>query len=127
MMRERPDDGDALRRTWNPCDAAVVRAWIEERFPFGGESWKRFLERVRGCRTALSGLDGARAVAVFTSATPISIWITLALEADARHIFRLAGALYNASITSFRLAGDDLRLTGFNLSSHLPPGLRTLR
>src|ERR1700747_2607732 len=49
--------GARIHRKWMPCDTKVVEAWLAGRYPYGGETWDQFRERVAGCR--LKMLDAA--------------------------------------------------------------------
>jgi broad specificity phosphatase PhoE len=116
----------AIHRRWSSCDIRVVDAWIRSLYPYSGESWNAFRERVAACRTSINGAEGN--IAVFTSATPTAIWAGLALDIHDLRILPLAGALYNSSITVLRLRGEQLRLFSFNGVPHLSdPALRTHR
>ena len=120
-----------VNRRWMPCDRKVVLAWIEGRYPYDGESWPAFRERVADCRGTLehAGIrhDDANVV-IFTSATPIAIWAALAMEIHDERAMRLAGVLHNASCTVLKLVGEELRLHSFNGVPHLAsPELRTWR
>jgi broad specificity phosphatase PhoE len=127
MRLAAADPLNPVHRTWNRCDAAVVRAWIEERFECGCESWSEFAARVRAPLGDLTAA-GPGAIAIFTSATPIAIWIALALELDPRTTLRLAGVSYNTCITTLRLDRGRLSLFTFNGTPHLPDsGARTFR
>src|SRR5262249_27850537 len=113
---------------WTRCDMEVVRAWIEERYPFDGESWRAFHERVAQCLEPLAAHGSGEAVAVFTSATPIAVWVGMALGVADGKRMALAGVLYNSSITTLRLRAGELTLFSFNSVPHLPdPRLRTFR
>lgn len=107
-----------VHRRWSPCDIKVVDAWIRGRYPYNGESWSAFLDRVSGRRAMLNG-DETGNIAVFTSATPIAIWSGLALEALDERVMRLAAVLYNTSITVLRWKHGDLRMFSFNGVPHL--------
>jgi broad specificity phosphatase PhoE len=127
MRRQARDDNSPIHRTWSPCDTAVVRAWIEGRYPCGGESWKDFQARVVRSLDALGGYSSGESVAVFTSATPISVWIGTALGMTNGRVMRLAGVMYNSAVSTLRLRERDLTLFSFNSVAHLAPGLRTFR
>jgi broad specificity phosphatase PhoE len=117
-----------VHRKWLPCDTKIVDAWIRGRFPYSGESWKQFCERVLSCRSSINHREGRENILVVTSATPIAIWTGLSLEISDERIMRLAGALYNASYTVLRLRRNELRLFTFNAASHLTgAGARTHR
>jgi len=134
--------GARIHRKWMPCDTKVVEAWLAGRYPYGGETWDRFRERVAACRLKMLDTRGnythennarqenARKenILVVTSATPLAIWTGLSLEISDERIMRLAGAVYNASYTILRLRKEQLRLFTFNAVPHLAaPGLCTHR
>ena len=106
-----------VHRRWSPCDIQVVDAWIRSLYPYTGESWQAFRQRVGAPRPSLDGSEGN--IAVFTSATPTAIWTGLALDIHDARVLALAGALYNSSITVLRLRQDQLRLFSFNGVPHL--------
>lgn len=106
-----------VHRKWSPCDIQVVEAWVHQRYPYSGESWNAFRERVCSVRTAMD--DGEVNIAVFTSATPISVLAGLTLDIEDHRVLRLAGAMYNSSITVLRLCAGQLRLLTFNAVPHL--------
>lgn len=117
-----------IHRKWLPCDTKVVEAWVAARYPYGGESWVHFRERVAACRSRIGGAQRRENILVVTSATPVAIWSGLSLELSADRVMRLAGVLYNASYTVLRLREGELRLFTFNAVPHLAaPGLRTHR
>lgn len=110
------------------CDRAVIMAWTANRYPdYTGESWSRFTDRITSAREMLNAHEGDEAVAVFTSATPISFLTMKALEMPDEKIIRVAGVLYNSGITVMRTLRDDMRLFTFNAASHLPDEKRTFR
>ena len=129
-MREeaRAHAGDAsaeVHRKWNPSDMKVVEAWLDSRFPYDGESWPAFQQRVA---TAEFPANGTGKIAVFTSATPAAIWAGRALDIHDTRVLRIAGVLHNASITVLRVRGDQVRLFSLNEVPHLPrPEWRTHR
>jgi broad specificity phosphatase PhoE len=115
-----------IHRRWSPCDIQVVDAWIRSLYPYSGESWDAFRERVATPRSALNGSEGN--IAIFTSATPTAIWTGLALDIFDTRVLPLTGALYNSSITVLRLRQGQLRLFSFNGVPHLTEAaLRTHR
>jgi broad specificity phosphatase PhoE len=117
-----------IHRKWTPCDTKMVNAWIGGRYPYTGETWEQFRDRVAACRTKLGDPRQRENILVFTSATPVAIWAGLSLEIFDERLMRLAGALNNASYTVLRLREEQLRLFTFNASPHLAaPGLRTHR
>jgi broad specificity phosphatase PhoE len=130
--------GARIHRRWMPCDTKVVEAWLSGRYPYGGETWDQFRERVAACRLKMLQRQENEArhenkarkenILVVTSATPLAIWTGLSLEISDERIMRLAGAVYNASYTILRLRKEQLRLFTFNAVPHLAaPGLCTHR
>jgi len=110
------------------CDAAVVRAWIAARYEeYKGESWISFRERIQACGTRLSNGDSNKAIAVFTSATPVAILAAAALELSDEKLLSILGVIYNSGITILRSREEGLRLFTFNGTPHLEPSKRTLR
>ena len=120
MMRLIENGDDAVHRNHNYCDIAVVRAWIEEKYPYVGESWQEFRSRAAAPLKKLLGYGPGEKIAIFTSATPIGVWMGQALKLADRQIWRLAGATYNSGLTTLRVAEDDLRVFSFNALPHLP-------
>lgn len=108
-----------VHRKWLPCDTKVVEAWISGRYPYGGETWEQFQERVAACRIRMCDDEQRENILVVTSATPIAIWTGLSLEIRDERLMRLAGAVYNASYTVLRVRREELRLFTFNATSHL--------
>jgi broad specificity phosphatase PhoE len=106
-----------VHRRWSPCDIQVVDAWIRSLYPYSGEPWDGFRQRVATPRSSFNGAEGN--IAVFTSATPTAVWTGLALDIHDTRILPLAGALYNSSITILRLRGEQLRMFSFNGMPHL--------
>jgi len=121
-------DNSPAHRTWTLSDTLVVRAWVTGRYEVPGESWLAFRERVASAAEALNGFPSGESVAVFSSATPIAVWVGMALGLEGRHVMRLAGVTYNAALTTMRVRAGDLALYSFNGTPHLPePYLRTFR
>jgi broad specificity phosphatase PhoE len=117
-----------VHRHWNDCDRKVVRAWIEGRHDYSGESWPEFGERVRAALRRIHGVGHKGDAIVFTSATPIGVCVGHSLEIEDSRAMALAGVLLNASFSSLRLRGPEIRLFSFNGISHLDDGsLRTFR
>lgn len=124
LLREIDDPASVAHRAWRNCDVTVVRAWIEGRFQFAGESFQAVCRRVRD---ALLELPHDHRIAVVTSATPIGICIGTALEASPKHVMRLAAG-FNSAFSEMDLRRGDLRLLSFNNVPHLrDERLRTLR
>jgi broad specificity phosphatase PhoE len=124
-MELAADRDHAVHHTWSPCDAAIVRAWIEGRYRCSTESWEGFIARVR---SRLDALPAAEDIAIFTSAVPIAICVAHALGVVNGHILPLAGVMHNTALTSFRLRPEGLMLFSFNSVPHLADTrLRTFR
>jgi broad specificity phosphatase PhoE len=115
--------GASIHRKWLPCDTKVVEAWLSGRYPYSGETWHQFRERVGACRLKMlnAKMPDARQqnILVVTSATPLAIWVGLSLDISDERIMRLAGAAYNASYTILRLRKEQLRLFTYNAVPHL--------
>ena len=110
------------------CDGAVIRAWMEARYDdYKGESWAAFRERIQACGLGLCNGDSNKAIAVFTSATPVAILAAAALELSDEKLLSILGVIYNSGITTLRLRDGGLRLFSFNSTPHLEASKRTLR
>jgi broad specificity phosphatase PhoE len=125
IARDPHTTGGAVGR----CDQAVIRAWIEERYPdFEGESWTSFRSRIQVCATDLSSNHRAeKSIAIFTSATPIAITTGAALGLSEEKMLSILGVIYNTSVTVMRVRDGDLRLFSFNGTPHLNDSQRTFR
>ena len=122
------EDPHTVRGATGRCDAAVMRAWMADRYPdFEGESWALFRERIKGRMTGLAQNGHEATILVFTSATPIATLAGHTLGLDDERVLRLAGVIYNTSITVIGARGDDTRLVTFNSAPHLSDSDRTLR
>lgn len=123
------DDHTAdVHRIWRASDTKVMDAWVGGRYPYSGESWEQFIERVSGCRLKRTAAQPREHVAVFTSAVPTAIWTARTLEASNVHIPRLAAVLLNTSYTVLQLREEEMLLLTFNAVPHLhTPELRTRR
>jgi broad specificity phosphatase PhoE len=118
----------AVHRKWNDCDKKCVRAWVEGRYPYKGESWAAFVERIHQAlaRVVASAHEGN--VAVFTSATPIGVSAARTLELVDGRAMWLAAVMFNASFTTLRVHGDEVRLFTMNATPHLNEAhLKTFR
>jgi broad specificity phosphatase PhoE len=121
QVRANKGDPQAeIHRRWTPSDGKVVQAWIHNRYPYSGESWKSFRERITNCRSQIQAGREPANIAIFTSATPTAIWAGLALNLDELHIFSLAGVLQNSAFSVLRQRNEDLRLFSYNEVPHLP-------
>jgi broad specificity phosphatase PhoE len=131
-LEESQGSHDApVHRRWNDCDRKAVRAWVEARYPFTGESWRAFVTRVRGALDRLTAIcleDGDRNAIVFTSATPIGVSAASTLEIGDGRAMWMAAVLFNASFSTLRIRPSEVRLFSFNAVPHLDPAeLRTFR
>jgi broad specificity phosphatase PhoE len=127
MMRLIDDENHALHRNHNYCDIAIIQAWVAQRYPYDGESWEAFCRRVSEPLETLSKHESGQNIAVFTSATPISLWIGRALGLDDQNVWRIAGVTYNTGITTMRVSSEECRLFTFNGVPHLDAEMRTFR
>jgi broad specificity phosphatase PhoE len=120
---------DGIHRRWTPPDAAVVEAWIRGRFPIAAETWIEFNRRVREAGQRFAALPEDARIAIFTSATPISIWISEVLGGlPPERVLRFAGASLNTGITILSARAGRLDLFMFNAVPHLgDPALHTFR
>jgi broad specificity phosphatase PhoE len=125
LQREVKDPASTAHRAWRHCDITLVRAWIEGRFEFEGESFGAFEARVRA---GIDALPRSGHIAVITSATPIALSASFALDLAPRRVMQLAGALRNTAFTELELRDDGARLLSFNNVPHLRDRtLHTLR
>ena len=113
------DENHELQRNHSYCDVAVVNAWAEGRYPYEGESWKEFRVRILSTFETLVNHSGRAKIAVFTSSTPVGVWVGEALQLDARNTFRMAGVTFNSGMTTLRVHSNDIRLFTFNSVPHL--------
>jgi broad specificity phosphatase PhoE len=121
-------DPHTTRGATGRCDAGVIRAWMENRYPdYPGESWPAFRARIQTRMRELAAGENGDAIAVFTSATPIAIITGAALGLTDEKLLRVLGVLYNSGVTVMRPSGEDLRLLTFNSAAHLPGELVTFR
>jgi broad specificity phosphatase PhoE len=120
----------AVHRRWTPSDLKIVEAWIQGHPRYNGETWLQFHDRIASRRPAIAAATEPgddHNIIVFTSATPIGIWAALGMDVEDHRAMRLAGVLYNSSITVIRLRENQMRLHSFNTAPHLPPELCTYR
>ena len=128
MQEALRKDPHTTRGPTGRCDAAVIRAWMENRFPeYRGEPWLSFRNRIRERAAELLSEPEGGPIAIFTSATPIAILAAAALDISDERLLSILGVLYNAGVTVMRPWRGELRLFTFNSASHLPPGLCTFR
>jgi broad specificity phosphatase PhoE len=125
---EAEDKDSPIHHAWTDCDTQAMVAWMEDRFPCQTESWAAFRRRVLSCGAPLAQYQPGDAVAVFTSAAPIAIWVADSLGVSDGNLLRLAGVLLNSAVTTMRRREDGPRLFSFNGVAHLTePHLRTFR
>jgi broad specificity phosphatase PhoE len=121
-------DPHSVRGATGRCDAAVMRAWMANRYPdFEGESWAAFRSRIKGRITALNDNGHESVVIVFTSATPIATLVGHTLDLDDERVLRFAGVIYNTSITVIGSRAGEPRLVTFNSAPHLTDTIKTFR
>lgn len=110
------------------CDQAVIRAWMENRYSdYEGEAWASFRERIQACATGLCSEPREKAIAIFTSATPIAIIAGASLGLTDEKLLSILGVIYNTSVSVMRARNGGLRLFTFNAAPHLSGSLRTFR
>jgi broad specificity phosphatase PhoE len=128
LLRKLEDANSPIHQAWTDCDTQAMRAWMEGRYPCRTESWAAFGQRVLSARASLAAHQSGDAIAIFTSATPIAIWVASALGVSNGKIMGLAGVMYNSAVTTMRLRDGDPMLFSFNGVPHLAePKLRTFR
>lgn len=132
MRRQIEEHGAAqdsvINRRWNPCDAAVVQAWVAGRYPVSCQPWTEFRDRIRGACARLLASNPAGNVAVFTSATPTAISLASVMEVSELKMFHMAGVMINSAISVLRLKDGEARMFSFNAVPHLDDAsLRTHR
>lgn len=117
-----------VHRKWNDCDKKLVRAWVESRYDYSGETWPSFVARIHGAFGRVVEKIGDGNTIVFTSATPIGVCAASTLELQDGRAMQMAGVLMNASYTTLRVRADEVRLFSLNNGPHLnQPELRTFR
>ena len=110
------------------CDAAVIRAWMENRYSdYEGETWASFRSRINACADCFSNNESEKSIAVFTSATPVAIHAGAALGLTDEKLLSILGVIYNTSVTVMRARDGELRLFTFNATPHLTASTRTFR
>lgn len=120
MQRALAVDPHTTRGAAGRCDVAVIQAWMENRYPdYHGDSWESFRGRVRETIPDFLDRDPGGRVAVFTSATPIAIWVGTALSLANDRILRLMAVLFNSSVTTFKVRFGEPLLFNFNMTPHL--------
>jgi broad specificity phosphatase PhoE len=121
-------DPHAVRGAAGRCDAAIIRAWMSNRYPdYEGESWQAFKSRIVSRVQEIPDDGNDQIIAVFTSATPVAITTSHALELSDEKLLSILGVIANSSVTVTQKNGDDLRLFSFNATPHLDDSNRTYR
>ena len=125
LERQAGDAASPVHRAWAKCDTTIIRAWIDGRYEFEGESYQDFVTRVSNA-PMLTGtmLAGTGNVAVFTSATPAAVWAAKALDLTftglgGRKTMQLAGVTYNTGVTVVKVDAERVRLFQFNTVPHI--------
>jgi broad specificity phosphatase PhoE len=115
-----------VHRKWNECDKKIVRAWVESRYDYSGETWPSFVARIHAAFDRVKHHEGN--AIVFTSATPIGVCAARTLDLEDGRAMWLASVLMNGSFSTLRIRGDEIRLFSLNNGPHLlDPELRTFR
>ena len=128
LVASRGAHGDPVHRRWNDCDKKIVRAWVESRHPYSGESWPAFVARSEAAFARVIAKKHEGNAIVFTSATPIGVCSASTLELQDARAMWLAGVLMNASFTTLRVRENEVRLFSLNNAPHLgEASLRTFR
>lgn len=128
MQEALRNDPHTTRGATGRCDAAIVRAWIANRYPdYEGESWADFRARIESHVSDLTNHGEERTVMVFTSATPIVVLTAAALGLTEEKLLSLLGVIYNSSITIMRSYSGSLRLFSYNSVPHLSFDMVTFR
>ena len=93
------------------------------------ETWTGFVRRVtQGVQRVREIAERSPKVAVFTSAGPIAVIVSLALGLSSQKALDLAFCSRNTSFSEFALNGEELVLSAFNSAPHLnEPDMLTYR
>lgn len=128
LAASRGAHGDPVHRRWNDCDKKIVRAWVEGRYEYSGETWTAFVARIQAAFARVTSAAREGNAVVFTSATPIGVCSAATLDLQDARAMWLAGVLMNGSFTTLRARGSEVRLFSLNNAPHLgEPSLRTFR
>jgi broad specificity phosphatase PhoE len=125
IARDPHTTGGAVGR----CDQAVIRAWMADRYSdYDGEAWASFRARIQERAADLcSNNREEKAIAIFTSATPIAIIAGASLGLTDEKLLSILGVIYNTSVSTMRQRNGDLRLFTFNATPHVSGSRRTFR
>ncbi len=120
------EHGHPVHRRWTDCDKKIIRAWIESRYDYSGETWPNFVARIHAALDRVRHLEGN--VIVFTSATPIGVCAARTFDLTDNRAMIFASVLMNAGFTTFRIREEEIRLFSLNNAPHLQTAdLRTFR
>jgi len=120
MQSDLISDPHTTRGAAGRCDRALIEAWMGNCYPdYDGQLWEEFRARAHSGFEDLSMRDPNDNVAIFTSATPIAIWVGAALELSNEKILRLMAVLYNSGISTLKIRRGELLLLDFNTTPHL--------
>ena len=118
--------GDPVHRRWTDCDKKIIRAWIESRYDYSGETWPHFVSRIHAALDRVKHHEGN--TIVFTSATPIGVCAARTFDLADNRAMIFASVLMNAGFSTLRIRGEEIRLFSLNNAPHLhDPNLRTFR
>ena len=124
---EQARDAHEKERRFQRLFESVARKWAEGH-GLGVESWSEFQERVNhAIDQIVSQTASGSAVAVFTSAGPISVAMKRALGCSGQVALETGWRQWNCSLTRFVFSGDRFTLDGFNELPHLPRAEWTYR
>jgi len=129
MRLELATDPHTTRGAAGRCDRAVIEAWMGNYYPeYDGQLWEEFRGQAQSGFEDLCERDPKDNVAVFTSATPIAIWVGAALGLSNEKVLRLMAVLYNTGWTTLKIRQRELLLLSFNSTPHLSaPSMFTFR
>jgi broad specificity phosphatase PhoE len=120
MRLELASDPHTTRGAAGRCDRAVIEAWMGNHYPeYDGQLWEEFRAQAHSGFGDLCERDPKDNVAVFTSATPIAIWVGAALGLSNEKVLRLMAVLYNTGWTTLKIRQNELLLLSFNTTPHL--------
>ncbi len=102
------------------CDRVVIKAWMENRYPdYDGDSWEGFRSVALSSFEDLVNHGSNKTIAIFTSTTPIAIWVGSAFALANEKILRLMAVIYNSSITTIKMRQREPLVITFNTTPHL--------
>jgi len=109
------------KRSFQKVYETIMGRWVRGADPIENlETWPAYARRVTaGLKDIIASEGSGKAVAVFTSGGPISIYVQKALGLSDDMTLAITWQIINASVTRFKFSGDRLMLFGFNDVSHL--------